>query len=318
MSKRNQNAFIQITTSGFDKIAGDFVDLEHKFRQKKIKSIYAAGLYIIQFIRQKIPQKKSGQAKIFGKGAYIKTPDGTVHKKKPTSWIKDKQVVGTSKAKKVIPENNPKHRWNKSSNPGGMPVSHPLGDKHQLKQLVFYKPIAGGNGVLIYADPWRLNAKFKRDGWDGSEMDMSVLEAGGSYQWSRRYTAGYYAETITSGTKVCRGDGIGLEGTKNPKTGVWNQEIVGYKKDGTPKYRRWKVGAEKRKNKSGRTQRCHTRTFKKPHVVFRKLYSWKRGTSNMQPRPFLRLGIRAFIRNQWPKLWEDLCKVETNEAGLLQ
>lgn len=310
------NAFIQITTAGFDKIAGDFKDLDYKFKQKKIKSIYTAGLYIIQFVRQKIPQKKSGYAKIFGKGAFIKTPDGQIHKKKPTSWIKDKRVVGTSKAKKVIPENNPKHRWNKSSAPGGMPVSHPLGSKHQLKQLIFYKPNAARNGLLIYADPWGLNANFKRDGWDGSEMDMSVLEAGGSYQWSRRYTAGYYAQTIRYGASIHKGDGKTLAGKKNPKTGVWNQELVAYKKDGTPKFRRWKVGADFQKNKSGRTQKDHTRTYKKPHVVFRKLYSWKKGTSIMQPRPFLRLGIRAFIRNQWPKLWEDMCKVETKSEVL--
>ena len=299
---------IDLDCNGLKELSGNLKDLNATFKKKHIQSIYAAGKFIIQFIRSKIPQRKSGYSNVFSRQAFIMTPDGKIHSKKPVAWMKGKQLVG-GRYGKVIPENAPKYRWNKSSEPGGMPFSHPLNGAHQLKKLVFYKPES--NSLVIYADPMRQNAQYKSRGWNGSEMDMNVLESGGTYQWERKYIAGYMANTI-SGTTVHQGDGKYIDKRKSKNSPALE---VGKTIDKRTGKLRVLKRSEKQRNKSGRTQRDHQRTFKQPHVRLQKIYRWKEGVKTMKPRPFLKLGVRAFIRNQWPDIWKNIEGVQLTFDG---
>lgn len=270
-------------------VGGVANDIKAVFKKKIVYSDYALGKFVMQFIRSKIPQKKPGISRVWTKQkpAYIETFAGFRIDKTPKEFMKGKRqvVLDNGRSYRGIGnrgfapiENSPPYRFSeKVSSPGNMPIDRRSGNT--VKKSVFFKVVSPGH-VIIYADPDRLNIDYKKKGFDGSvlEPDMNVLEYGGQYTWARKYIAGYRVETRL-GHEARRGSG---------KT----------------------LSLGKKVNKSGRTRADHNVRYKKPRVAGYPVFEWKSGIADMKSRPMLRLGIRAFFRNQYPEIWKDIAEVQ--------
>ncbi|MDO4571146.1 MAG: hypothetical protein Q4D38_12225 [Planctomycetia bacterium] len=292
----------------------DFKPVKEAIRKKKLESCSQAATYLYRAVRKRI--RRSGaksQVKTQEFRLYVPKKDGTLveQRKSPTEWVRGKKIVaagfGRGGRKPVEPVDQGTYRWNRVSKPGTGPISHPANQPgwqdEWLRNSIVWN--ADNGRILIVSNPAPPGKHVAKSG-SRARFYPRTLELGGPISWDRKVQEGYVAVSIRHGTRVHRGGGKVLAGTKDPMGRKRYRHELKSKGGKVGRY----VLADPKRNRSGRTQRSHVRRFKEPHVALTKKWLHWQGEKNLEPRPFMAPVQAAFFRDYFPQLFGNILEVQ--------
>ena len=297
---------IDFNQNEIDELIGRMKVVKKEVQKKRLETIHSCGLFIMRYVRSRIRSRKADKITFT---PFLQSLAGTEINETPSEFLSKRRSVapgqGRGGRKALQPKDQESYIWNKPSAEGEMPIAHSREstskEGKQVKDFPFKKcinfKIIDNNTVRIQAIPE--NREYK-------SMDMEALERGGSYEWRRRWVIGYRIENQRGGVYVKPRTNTDRPDPKSP----WEWEER-KRKNGTTYLQRVKRKG-RLKNKTNRWAKTHFRKFDKLHVVLHRVYKFTKGRATIKGRPFLRLSIMEFMRNQWPKIWQEY-EMKTNK-----
>lgn len=292
----------------------DFKPIKAAIMKKILESSSQAAVYLYRAVRKRIRRSSAqSQVKTMEYRLWVPARDGTLveQRKSPTDWTRGKKIVaagfGRGGRKAIQPQDQGTYRWNKVSKPGTGPISHPANQPgwqdEWLRNSIVWS-VENGK-VFIVSNPAPPGKNVAKSG-SKARLYPRTLELGGMISWNRKIQEGYIVNTIRHGTRVERGGGNVLSGTKDPMGRKRYRPDLKAKGGKTGRY----VLVDPKKNRSGRTQKSHVRRFQKPHVALTKKWTNWKGEKNIEPRPFMAPVQAAFFRDYFPQLLGNILEVK--------